>query len=241
MTEKETIIKCLKEYVPPNDYDLNDWDIIYKRRENYDKNIFKYSLSSADVYLYEDGSFFDVNPKNQPSHNPYSEFTDEENKIISVLKDYTSSMFDDLNNWRKILNRSVTDSDGITKYDIDFVTVFLDKNNNFYDISPFEIDDTVDSLSKNISDSDKLKIDKIKQYVLVKHYDLINWQIVLNRVKPIKDNLFLYPLGVMDLYLDSNLDVVDYDRCHIIDNQFWYDFNKHPIVAGEQYTYITDL
>lgn len=241
---EEDIITQLKTYVNPKHYDLNDWETIYKRREYFEDGIWKYKLSFSEIYLYEDGTFYDVDVNDGSiyfSYNGDVDVSDNDKIIINELKSYCSPKDHELNDWDTIIKRATTDEDGITKYRTSYGTIYLDKNNNYYDVEPFEIDDTINILYYNLSNSEKTKVDKIKQYVLPKHYDLINWKIILNRVTKVKDNLFLYDLGVMKLYLDNNLDVVDYDRCHIINNQLWYDFNPHPIVAGEQYTYISDL
>lgn len=237
--DKEKVINKLKEYIDPSHLELNDFDVIYDRRELVD-DVYLFKLSFVDVYLDENCEVYDVSP-NHSNLQLVEDFTDDERIIVDLLKSYCSPRHYDLNDWRKIIDRKVVDDDGISMYRTSFADIYLDKNNNFYDISPFEVDDTINILSNNLDDAEILKISKIKQYVLPQHYDLINWQIVLKRVKQINNNLFLYPLGIMDLYLDNDLNIVDYERCHIINNEFWYDFNKHPIVAGEQYTYITDL
>ena len=50
-TYEEFIINELKKYVPVREYDLNDWKIIIKRVEEVEEGIFKYSLSSMDLYF----------------------------------------------------------------------------------------------------------------------------------------------------------------------------------------------
>lgn len=242
--DKEHIISELKSYISPKHYDLNDLEIIYERREIYDKGIYKYRLSFVDVYLYEDGTFYDIDVSDGSSYfsvSDYVDVSDNDSEILNELKSICDPNEYELNDWKKIIQRGVTDEYGITKYELSIGDVYLDKNNNFYDCNPYEVDKTTDILYKNLNDDEILVVDKIKRYVLPKHYDLINWKIVLKRVKKVKKNLNLYDLGVMNLYLDDDYNVVDFDRCHIIGNEFWYDFNPHPIVAGEQYTYITDL
>lgn len=237
--DKEKVINKLKEYISPSHLELNDFDVIYNRMELVD-GFYLFRLSFVDVYMDDDYEVYDVSP-NHSDIKLVDDIEEDERIIVDLLKSFCSPRHYDLNDWRKIIDRKVVDDDGISMYRTSFADIYLDKNNNFYDISPFEVDDTVNVLSNNLSDDDKLKVSIIKQYVLPQHYDLINWQIVFKRVKQINNNLFLYPLGIMDLYLDDELNVVDYGRCHIINNEFWYDFNNHPIVAGEQYTYITDL
>lgn len=243
MCSEDEIIEELKSYISPGDYCLIDWETIISRRTAIDDNIVKYSLPFANVYL-KDDVFYDIEPieidkTHETTHQ--NDFTEEELEIIDVLKHYCSPKDYELNDWKTIISRAVVDENNITKYEISFATIYLDKNNDLYDISPVEIDKPVSFLPNNLSDSDKLKVDAIKRYVLPKHYNLIDWQTVLNRVKRIDDNLYLYPLNVMDLYLDENLNIVEYDRCYIIDNAFYYDFNVHPMVAAEILTFITDL
>lgn len=241
MYDNSEIIKELKSCYNPKDYELNDWETIVDRSVDVGDGLVKYKTSSATIYL-KDNKFYDAEPDEYDGlPMPKTDFSEEENEIIKELKSCYSPKEYELNDWKTILSRSSTDNDGITKYNTAFATIYLDKNNNFYDVEPFEVDDTINILSNNLNDDEILKVSKIKQYVLPKHIDLINWKIVLSRVKKIQKNLYLYPLGIMDLYLDENLNVVDYGRCHIIENQFWYDFNNHPIVAGEQYTFITNL
>lgn len=247
--DKEKTITSLKECIDFKEHDLNDWETIFNRRKLFDdeERIYIYQCSFVDIYLYEDGTFFSADPHIPPTRNTdfinNHEFSDDEIKLIRILKSYCHPSEYDLHNWRVILDRMETDDDGIKKFDLAYLTLYLDKDNNYYDAEPqeFSIYDDRDLLSINLNDSDLLKIRLIKRYVLPIHYDLINWQFVLNRCKQVDDNLFLYPLGVMDLYLDNNLNVVDYGRCHIIGDEFWYDFNPHPIVAGEQYTFITNI
>ena len=246
MTDDEEIIDELKKCYSPKDYELNNWEVILSRSVDVDESVKKYKTAFATIYL-KNNKYYDVDPiefgygSSVYSYNDISEFNDDEQEIIDVLKSFYPPKDYELNDWKIILSKSTTDEDGITKYKTAFATIYLDKNNNYCDVEPIEIDKHRDLLTNKLNDSDLSKVDKIKQYVLPKHYDLINWNYVLNRVKKISDNLYLYPLGIMDLYLDDDLNVVNYDRCYIIDNEFWYDFNKHPLVAAERCTFITKL
>lgn len=61
--ENELLIKVLKSYVSPKDFELHDWDTIIRRREQYKKDVFIYKLAYADIYLTDDLEFYDVEPK----------------------------------------------------------------------------------------------------------------------------------------------------------------------------------
>lgn len=241
MYDNSEIIKELKSCYNPKDYELNDWETIVDRSVDVGDGLVKYKTSSAIIYL-KDNKYYDAEPVEFDGLPiKVDDYSEEDYKIIEELKSCYSPKDYELNDWKIILSRSSTDENGITKYNTAFATIYLDKNNNFYDVEPFDVGATTNILQNNLDDVEISKVNKIKRYVLPKHFDLIDWKSVLNRVKKIQKNLYLYPLGVMDLYLDENLNIVEYDRCHIINNQFWYDFNKHPIVAGEQYTFITHL
>lgn len=242
--DKDVIINALKSHITPSEYSLNDWDTIFERREKYSKNITIYKCSFCDIYLYDDGSFYTADPHIPPSWGAKvkENFTDDEKVIIRGLKKSLLPKDYSLNDWRTILNRSERISDNVTCYDVGYCKIYLNKNNEYYDSEPVEIDEDTKILTNNLTYDESLKVSAIKRYVLPKHYNLINWQYVFKNKIKVADNIYKYPLGIMDLYLNEKLEIQNYDRCHIInDNEFWYDFNPHPILAGEQYTFITKI
>ena len=242
--DKDTIISALKTHIIESEWDLNDWERIYERREQYSDDIYIFKCSFCDIYLYSDGSFYTADPNIAPSWGTKvrTSFDDDEKKIIDSLKTCLQPTDWDLNDWKTILTRAEKVDDNVTVYKISFCNIFLDENNNFYDAEPVEIDGDTNILKSDLNYEESLKVDAIKQYVLPKHYDLINWKYVFKNVSQVRENVYKYPLGIMDLYLNENLEIQNYDRCHIInEDEFWYDFNKHPITAGEQYTFITKI
>lgn len=50
---KENILVALKYYIPKQYWNLNNWDIIIKREEEVEKNVFKYRCSFFDLYFNE--------------------------------------------------------------------------------------------------------------------------------------------------------------------------------------------
>lgn len=55
MVEKtyENILTALKYYIPIKFWNLNDWDIIIKREEEVEKNVFEYRCSFYVLYFNE--------------------------------------------------------------------------------------------------------------------------------------------------------------------------------------------
>lgn len=49
----QNILTALKYYIPIKHWNLNNWDIIIKREEEVEKNIFKYKCSFYDLYFNE--------------------------------------------------------------------------------------------------------------------------------------------------------------------------------------------
>lgn len=245
MVDKDTIINTLKECFDIKFHDLNDWDTIFDERELYEDDIYIYKCSFVDLYIHDTGEFYTADPHIPPSfdadYTDYNEYTDDELKIITVLKGYVGGKSYDSNDWGSILENSVTDDDGITRYDLSFGTLYLDKDNNYYDVEPIEIDEDVNILTRNCSDEELSIISLIKQYVPTKYYDLINWSVVLNNVEEIADNIYHYPLTIMDLYLDKDYVPVNYGSCYVIGDDFYYDFNPKDVITDGQLTFITTL
>lgn len=244
MVDKATIIDTLKKSIDIKFHDLNDWDAIFDDRELYEDDIYIYKCSFVDLYVHDDGNFYTADPHIPPSFNVsdnYNQYTDDELEIISVLKSYIDGKSYDLNDWSSIIKNSVTDKDGITRYDLSFGTLYLDKNNEYYDVEPIEIDSDVDVLMRNCTDEELSIIPLIKQYVPSKYYDLINWSVVLNNVEEVSDNVYHYPLTIMDLYLDKDYKPVTYESCYVINNDFYYDFNPKDVITDGQLTFITTL
>ena len=239
---KDDVISSLKSCIDVKYHDLNDWDSIYENRVLYDEDINLYKCSFVDLYIHDDGEFFTADPHIPPSHDAtvVDSFSDDESAIIDELKKCLDPKDYDLNDWGSILNNKVV-VDDLTMYDLSFCKVYLDKDNNFYDVEPVEVDDAIDILTKNCSSEELSTIASIKLYVPSKYYDLINWSIILKRVEEVEDNIYHYPLTVMDLYLDKDYKPVNYKRCHIIDGDFYYDFNPQDIVTDGQLTYITSI
>ncbi|MBP5422958.1 MAG: hypothetical protein J6Y78_11010 [Paludibacteraceae bacterium] len=67
--ENELLIKVLKTYVMPKDYDLHNWEVIISRRRKYKDGVYIYPLAYADIYLTEELEFYDVETK-QPNMKP---------------------------------------------------------------------------------------------------------------------------------------------------------------------------
>lgn len=243
---KDEVISSLKGIISAKNHELNNWDVIYDRREHYMDDIYLYKCSFVDVYLYDDGSYFDVEPHMPPSfeeaydHNTRYDDVDDSD-LVNVLKSYVTPRDYDLNNWDTIIRNKVDIGDGVNRYKLSFGYLYLDKNNEFYDVDPFEVDEGFDVLSYDLSDDESLIVGKIKRYVPPQYYDLINWHIILRDVEEVEENIYHYPLHVMDLYLDQDYKPVTYDKCYIIDNKFYYDFNPQDVITDGQLTYITDL
>ena len=50
----ENICIALKYYIPRRYWNLNDWDMIIKREEEVEKNVFKYRCSFYELYFNEE-------------------------------------------------------------------------------------------------------------------------------------------------------------------------------------------
>jgi len=242
---KETIINSLKSIINPKDYELNDWSVIYDRREHYMDDIHIYHCSFADIYLYDDGSYFDVEPHMPPSFDEDYDYNlsydEDDGDLVSVLKSFVSPNDYDLNDWGRIIRDSVVEDDGTIRYKLHFGYLWLDENNEYYDVSPVEVDERFDVLTRNLSDDESLIMGKIKRYIPIEYYDLINWPSVLRNVDEVEENVYHYPFHFMDLYLDKDYKPVQYDKCYIIEDKFYYDFNPQDVITDGQLTYITDL
>ena len=90
------------------------------------------------------------------------------------------------------------------------------------------------------TEEELLIIGELKKYVSPKDYNLNDWRIIISRVEEVKPNLFKYHLHDRDIYLDSELFIVEYGRVHIRDNKVYYDFNTSNDNAGT-YIYIGDV
>ena len=80
-------------------------------------------------------------------------------------------------------------------------------------------------------------------YVPKKNWVLNNWDIIIKRCKKVENNVFLFKCSFLDLYFDSEMNPVTYDKvivCESKNNRVYYDFQKNlkhrtepPIPLGE--------
>ena len=49
--DEELVIRELKKYVPPHEYELNDWRTILSRVERVKPNLYKYRLCNMELYF----------------------------------------------------------------------------------------------------------------------------------------------------------------------------------------------
>ena len=223
----ELLIHVLKSYVDIKDWDLHNWDIIISRSWKYNEDVTVYPCVYADIYLTEDLEFYSMDAK-QPN---YSFIEDKDNSddelLIETLKKYTSNKDWELHDWDSIIERREKISDNIYSYPCVYANILLTEELEFYDAEPKQpIHDDV--LVNSLSEDDKLIIQTLRKYIPLKYCEDIDWNTVLSRKEQVKKGVYKYKINDINFYLDEELNPVEYDKVHIIDNKIYYDFDLDP-------------
>ena len=75
---EEFIISELQRYLPIREYPLNDWKVIISRVEEVEDNVFKYSLSSMDLYFDDEMIILEYGNVHIIDGSVYYDFNDNE-------------------------------------------------------------------------------------------------------------------------------------------------------------------
>lgn len=236
----ELLISVLKEYVPTKDWDLHDWDTIISRREHYKDDIYIYPLLYADIYLDSELNYYSFEPK-QPNYSFLEKktFSDDDELIISVLKQYVQSKDYDLHDWETIISRREQYKNDIYIYKLVYADIYLDENLEFYDVEPKQ--PNMQSIKKVVDEDSVQIINALKQYIPSKYLGDVDWNVIISRSEKIKPNLTKYRVNNIDFYLDDELYPKEYGKVHIIDNMIFYDFELNPEIEYDGYIYFCDL
>lgn len=79
----------------------------------------------------------------------------------------------------------------------------------------------------------ELIIEKLQRFVPTRYHDLNNWEIIVSRVEEIDEKYYKFRCSFQNVYLDKiTLEPVTYDRQHIIDGDYYYDYNTDDSGAG---------
>lgn len=91
-------------------------------------------------------------------------------------------------------------------------------------------------------DIDKETLIKILQrFVPTRYHDLNNWEIIIKRAKIIEDKYYAFRCSFQTIYLNKNYEPVNYDRQHIINGDYYYDYDEGEPGGAGTYTYIISV
>ena len=236
----ELLVEVLKSYVPVKDYDLHDWETIISRSKPYNKDVTIYPLVYADLYLTNDLEFYDVETK-QPDTSFLEDknYNEDTSLITSVLKSYVPSKDWDLHDWETIISRREEYKKGVFIYKLVYADIYLTTDLEFYDV---ETKQPNNRAIKQASDEESiLIIDVLSNYLDYKFRGDVDWTVILSRKQKIRKNLTKYTINNIDLYLDDELNIVEYGKVHIINNDICYDFELNKEKEYNGYIKIGEL
>ena len=89
----------------------------------------------------------------------------------------------------------------------------------------------------------ELLIDKLKRFVPTRYHDINNWDIIIDRCELVEnETYYMFPCSFQNVYLDKNtLEPVTYDKQHIIDGDYYYDYNTNDSDGAGTYNYINSV
>ena len=235
----ELLVSTLKSFVPSKDYELHDWETIISRSWKYNDEVTVYPLVYADLYLTNELEFYDVDPK-QPNTSFLENKLDEENKLlVSVLKSFVPSKDYELHDWETIISRREKYKDDVFIYKLVFADIYLTDNLEFYDVEPKQPNNRV--IKHTFDDESALIIRCLCNYLPIKYREDVDWETILSRREKIRENLTKYTINNIDLYLDDELNLVEYGKIHIIDNNIYYDFELDKTKGYDGYILFGEL
>ena len=236
---RDLIISELKEYVPPQDYALHDWETIVERREKYLDDVYIYHLVYSDIYLTDSLEFYDAEPK-QPIHNGLVENgLSVENEIIAdALKEYIPPQDYALHDWNNIILRREKVVEGVYSYPCVYANIMLTESLEFYDAEPKQpIHDDLIGMSEEY----RLIADVLGRYVPFEYRQDADWSTIISRREQVTESICKYGVGMIDFYLDDSLEPVEYGNVHMIDNKIYYDFELDGSIEDDGYILLSEL
>ena len=236
----ELLVNTLKSYVPSSDYDLHDWETIINRCWRYNDTVTVYPLIFADIYLTDDLEFYSVEPK-QPNTSFLEDkvYESEDELLISVLKSYVPSKDYDLHDWETIISRREQYQDDVFIYKLVYADIYLTNDLEFYSVEPKQPNNEV---IKQVDDVESIIIiNSLCNYLPYKYRENVDWGVVLSRKERIQENLTEYTINNIKLYLDDNLNIVEYGDIHIIDGNVYYDFHLDKTEQYDAYEWFGEL
>jgi len=89
----------------------------------------------------------------------------------------------------------------------------------------------------------EILIEKLQRFVPTRYHDLNNWGIIIDRAELVNnDTLYLFKCSLQNVYLDKNtLEPVTYKEQHIIDGDYYYDYNTNDGDGAGTYNYINSV
>lgn len=81
----------------------------------------------------------------------------------------------------------------------------------------------------------------LRKYILPKYANLNNWKIIIERAEEIEEGIFAFKCNInQTIYVDQYLQPVSYGKQHIIDDNYYYDFNTtegsgtYTLIGGKE-------
>lgn len=234
----ELLVNTLKSYVPIKDYDLHDWETIISRSWKYNDNVTVYPLVYADLYLTDELEFYDVDPK-QPNKSFLEDKVFTDDLLVSVLKSYVPSKDWELHDWETIISRREHYKNDVFIYKLVFADIYLTEDLEFYSVETKQPNNRV---IKQVDDEESIIIiNSLCNYLPYKYREDVDWGVILSRQEKINENITKYTINHIDLYLDNELNLVEYGKVHIIDNNIYYDFEVDSDKAYDGYVWFGEL
>lgn len=89
------------------------------------------------------------------------------------------------------------------------------------------------------SEEKELLMSVLKYYHKNEFTGITDYEKVIGLVEEVEEGIFAYPCPCQTIYLDDTFYAVEYGKQHIIDGNYYYDFNTNDNnnIAGT-YTYI---
>lgn len=84
-------------------------------------------------------------------------------------------------------------------------------------------------------------ISRLKRWVPSRYHDINDFETIIDRAELVEDKYWAFDCSFQTVYLDKdNFEPVNYKEQHIIDENYYYDYNTSDDGAGT-YTYINSL
>lgn len=80
----------------------------------------------------------------------------------------------------------------------------------------------------------------LENYIPMEYWELYDWDLIIERVKEVEDNIYCFDCHFVKLYFDGEMNPITYGKQKVINGKLYYDFNSDDSHAGT-FTYLGTL